>query len=176
MIAIIVILILGIILILYNVFHDKLIFLSVKLDNIEEKIKSTLIKRKELIKEAEDIIRDTLNIKKEIFDGFNQIDSKINIMELDRKLLIYVSELNLIKDKYDELNSNEDFQKVSFSLTETEDLLNAYKEYYNENASKYNKSIKSFPLIFTTLIKRRKEKLFFDNKSMNDEDYNDFKY
>ena len=41
----------------------------------------------------------------------------------------------LIKDKYKELNKNEDFQKISFSIDETEDLLNAYKEYYNNLAN-----------------------------------------
>ena len=89
---------------------------------------------------------------------------------------MYINEFYLIKDKYKELNKNEDFQKISFSIDETEDLLNAYKEYYNNNVTKYNKLIKRFPISIISLIKRRKEKLFFDKKNSSDDDYNDFKY
>ena len=82
----------------------------------------------------------------------------------------------MIKNKYEKLNNDEEFQKISFIINETEDLLNAYKDYYNDNANMYNKLIKRFPLIIVTFIKRRKAKLFFDNKSISDDDYSDFKY
>ena len=176
MLVIIVILVVGILFILYNIFHDKICFLDIKLDSVEEKINSTLIKRKELLKEAEKIIKDKLKTDKEIFQGFNELNTNMNIVKLDRKLLVYVSEFHLIKEKYDKLNDDENFEKIAFSINETEDLLNAYKDYYNNYASKYNKAIKSFPIILFNLIKRRKEKPFFDNKSMNDSDFDEFKY
>ena len=136
-----------------------------------------LIKRKELIKESEKIIKDVVKTEKEIYSGLSEINNKnMNMMELDRKLLIHINEFHLIKDKYQKLQKNTDFQKISFAITETEDQLNAYKDYYNDNAGKYNKLIKQFPIILITLLKRRKEKLFFDKKSSNDNDYNDFKY
>lgn len=177
MAIIIIVLILCLIFIVYSIYHDKIIFLELKLTNIEEKINSTLIKRKELIKDSEEIIKEVAETDKEIYSGLSELNDKdINMMELDRKLLIYISEFYLIKDKYQKLQKNEEFQKIAFKITETEDLLNAYKNYYNDNAQKYNKIIKRFPLIITTLIKRRKEKFFFDGKSLNDSDYNDFKY
>ncbi len=174
---IITVFIIGIILLIYNIYHDKIKFLIIRLDNIEEKINSTLIKRKELIKESEKIIKDVVKTEKEIYSGLSEINNKnMNMMELDRKLLIHINEFHLIKDKYQKLQKNTDFQKISFAIMETEDLLNAYKDYYNDNAGKYNKLIKQFPIILITLLKRRKEKLFFDKKSSNDNDYNDFKY
>lgn len=177
MIIIITVLIISLILIVYNIYHDKIIFLSIKLNDIEEKISSTLIKRKELIKDSELIIKRITNTDKEIYSGLSKLEDKnVNMMELDRKLLVYISEFHLIKDKYQQLQKDEEFQKIAFKITETEDLLNAYKNYYNDNAEKYNRLIKQFPLIITTLIKRRKEKLFFDSKSLGDSDYNDFKY
>ncbi len=176
MAIIIVVLVIGIIIVLYNIYHDKLNFVISKLNNIEEKLKSTLLKRKELIKDAEELIREKLKTEKNIFDGLENLKDNGNIMELDRKLLIYIGEFHLIKEKYTKLNKDEKFKKIAFAITETEDLLNAYKEYYNDNASKYNKIIKTFPLIIPTILKRRKEKLFFDNKSIDDIDYSDFKY
>lgn len=177
MIVIIVVLILSIILLVWNIYVDKMNFLTIKLDTIEEKINSTLIKRKELIKDSEKIIKDVVKTEKEIYSGLSELNDKdTNMMELDRKLLVYIGEFYLIKEKYHKLQKNEDFQKIAFKITETEDLLNAYKDYYNDNASKYNKLIKSFPVIIVTLIKRKKEKLFFDKKSIDDSDYSEFKY
>ena len=176
MIAIIIILVIGILLIVYNIFHDKICSLDIKLDSVEEKINSTLIKRKELLKEAEKIIKEKLKTDKDIFVDFDELNNKMDIVKLDRKLLVYVGEFHLIKEKYDKLNDDESFEKIAFSISETEDLLNAYKDYYNNYASIYNKTIKSFPIILFNLIKRRKEKLFFDNKSMNDSDFDEFKY
>ena len=176
MTIVIVVLIIEIIFLLYKIYHDKLNYIVIKLNNVEEKIKSTLIKRKELIRDSEILIKENLNTDKKIFDGLENLKESNNLMELDRKLLVYIGEFHLIKEKYDKLNNNDQFQKISFAIIETEDLLNAYKDYYNDNASKYNKLIKTFPLVITSIIKRRKQKLFFDNKSIDDIDYSNFKY
>lgn len=177
MIIVIAGIILSILLFTYIMYHDRLVFLNVRLASIEEKINSTLIKRKELLKDSEKIIKETTKTTKEIYEGIDKLNEpNIGMMELDRKLLVHVNEFYLIKDKYSKLQKNEEFQKISFKIVETEDLLNAYKDYYNECAEKYNYIIKRFPVIITTLIKRRKEKLFFDRKSDNDKDYNEFKY
>ena len=68
------------------------------------------------------------------------------MMELDKKLLVYINEFYLIKDKYKKLKKSEEFNKVFISISETEDNLNAYKEYYNDTIQKYNKLIKTFPI------------------------------
>ncbi len=177
MLIVIIVLILCILIFSYKIYRDKFIFLNIKINNVEEKINSTLIKRKELIKEAEETIKEIVNTDKQIFEGINSLDnSSVNMMELDRKLLTYINEFYLIKDKYKKLQKDETFKKIDYSINETEDKLNAYKEYYNDTAQKYNKLIKSFPFIVVTKIKRKKEKLFFDKKSLSDNDYNNFKY
>lgn len=176
MIIVIVVFILSLMLLIYNIFHDKMVTLTINFDNIEEKINSTLIKRKELIKDSEKIIKKVVKTEKEIYNSLSSINDDVSMMELDRKLLICINEFYLIKDKYQKLQKDEEFQKIAFKITETEDLLNAYKDYYNDNAAKYNKLIRQFPIVISTVIKRRKEKSFFDKKSINDNDYNDFKY
>lgn len=176
MIIVIVVFILSLMLLIYNIFHDKMVTLTINFDNIEEKINSTLIKRKELIKDSEKIIKKVVKTEKEIYNSLSSINDDVSMMELDRKLLICINEFYLIKDKYQKLQKDEEFQKIAFKITETEDLLNAYKDYYNDNAAKYNKLIRQFPIVISTIIKRRKEKSFFDKKSINDNDYNDFKY
>lgn len=146
MLIVITVLVISLILLIVSIYKDKINFLSVKLANVEEKINSTLLKRKELLKDSEDVIKEITKTKKEVYINFGELnDKEISMMELDRKLLVYMNEFYLIKDKYEELQKSDDFKKIAFMLAETEDLLSAYKDYYNDNASKYNKVIKCFP-------------------------------
>lgn len=157
MVIIIPVFILSLIIFIASLYHNKLTFLNIKIGNINEKIKSTLIKRKELIKESENLIKEIVNTDKQIFEGLQELSNKdISIFELDRRLLVYINEFNLIKDKYKKLQKNEEFQKVAFAINETGDLLDAYKEYYNDTAEKYNKLIKSFPVIIISFIKEKR--------------------
>lgn len=166
MIFIIITLIVCILLFIYSLLRDKFLFINIKIYNVEEKINSTLIKRKSLLNDAENLIKEVLNTKKQIFENIEELDAKkISMIELDKKLNIYISEFHLINEKYKKLKNNEEFQKIVFSLNETEDLLDAYKEYYNDTAEKYNKLIKTFPVNIGTFIKRKKQKEFFDKKN-----------
>ena len=48
-------------------------------------------------------------------------------------------------------------------------------DYYNENISIYNSLLKKFPSNIIAIFSKYEEKLYFDRKDMNDDDYNDFK-
>ncbi len=177
MAIIIVTLIICIVLFLWALYRDKLLFIKVKLENVEEKINSTLIKRRALVQDSEKIIKNVLDTDKQIYENVSDLSNpNISMMELDRKLLVYINEFYLIKDKYKKLQNSDEFQTIAFEINETEDKLNAYKEYYNDTALKYNKLIKSFPQNIISFIKRIREKEFFDKKSISDSDYKDFKY
>jgi len=169
--------ILLIIIFLYIICRDKLSLISTKLKNVEEKLNSTLIKRKALIEDSEKIIKEILNTDKDIYQNIGEInDPSINMIELDRKLLVYINEFYLVKDKYKKLDGSDDFLSIAYGINDTEDLLNAYKEYYNDIASRYNKLITMFPINILSIIQRRKKKEFFDRKSISDNDYSEFKY
>ena len=177
MIFIIIGILLLVIVSLYIIYKDKLSLISTKLKNVEEKLNSTLIKRKALIEDSEKIIKEILKTDKDVYQNIGEInDPSINMIELDRKLLVYINEFYLVKDKYKKLSSNDDFLSIAYGINDTEDLLNAYKEYYNDVAARYNKLITMFPINIISFIKRRKKKEFFDRKSISDNDYSEFKY
>lgn len=164
MIVIAVALVFMTILFIYFTSKDKMTIYSMKLKNIEEKINSTLIKRKELLKDSEVKIKELLNTNKTIYENFSELSNSSNDMiKFDKKLAIYTNEFNLIKDKYKKLRNNEDFQKIAFKINETDDLLKAYKEYYNKYAESYNKQLKSFPFVIINIFKRKKKKNYFDS-------------
>ncbi len=163
MIIIVIVVILAFIIFLYKIYHDKLIFLNIKINCVEEKLKSSLLKQKELLKDSEILIKEILNTQKAIYENFdNEINNASDIIELDRTILIYVNEFELIKNKYETLNESDEFDKISFQISETNDQITSYKSYYNDVIEKYNKLIKKFPIIFTNIIKRRKRKLYFN--------------
>ena len=117
MLIVITVLIISLILLIVSIYRDKINFLSVKLANVEEKINSTLLKRKELLKDSEDVIKEITKTKKEVYINFDELnDKEISMMELDRKLLVYMNEFYLIKDKYEELQKSDDFKKIAFML------------------------------------------------------------
>jgi hypothetical protein len=49
------------------------------------------------------------------------------------------------------------------------------RTYYNGNITEYNRMIKRIPTLVIAKIKKYKERMFYDLKNMNDDDYEDFK-
>ncbi len=163
MVVFLVIPIIFFIILFYLIRKDKLNFIEIKIDTIEEKINETLIKRREILKDAEIKIKEIVKTKKKVFENLDKLSKEKNDMfELDKKLLLYKKEFYLIFDKFEELKENEEVNKIAFSLDETSDQLETYKKYYNKYAEKYNKYISSFPIILTNLFARRKKLEFFD--------------
>ena len=97
MIVIAIALVFMTILFIYFTSKDKMTIYSMKLKNIEEKINSTLIKRKELLKDSEVKIKELLNTNKTIYENFGELSNSSNDMiKFDKKLAIYTNEFNLI--------------------------------------------------------------------------------
>ena len=65
--------------------------------------------------------------------------------------------------------------KIDVELSESEAEIVAFRKYYNDIITDYNKLIKSFPTNTIALIFKFKRKLYFDGKDMNDDIINDFK-
>lgn len=162
MVIIIIAIVLFFVILFYKIYNDKISFIEIKLESIEEKINSTLIKRKEILKDSEIKIKELVKTKKDIYDNMNSVDNDINMFELDKKLLLFKNEFYLIMDKYNKVKDNNEIQKIAFALGETSDGLETYKAYYNKYAEKYNKYIKTFPILLFNVLKGRKKKEFFD--------------
>lgn len=163
MIYIILIVVVACIILTYYLYKEKLDFVEMRLNFIEEKIKSSLVKRKALLKDSEKLIKKILNVKKPVYENLNKWNSDDPI-QFDRELISYVGEFFLIKDKYEKLQKDEEMDKLSYLVEENEDLIEAYKEFYNDIAEEYNKCIHTFPSSIMTFLKRRKNVEFFDTK------------
>lgn len=157
---------------MYNKFQDSII----KLNEVEGKIDDALRNKFDHLIEMNNVIKETIKTKKAIIDDLSKLkDEDISSFELDRKLIEASSKINFIKKQYTELQGVSSLNKLSYEIEEIDDTLIAYRKYYNENIVKYNMLIKKFPYNIIGIILKYKEKRFFDNKDLNDEDIKDFK-
>lgn len=154
MIAVLIVLILSVLYYFYSAYKNKAKILNINIKTIEEKLNSNILKRKELLKDSESLIKEITKTKKEIYTNFDILNEKLNIFEMDSKTLSFLNEYNMIKEKNDKLNRNSDFLKLNFTIEENEDDINAYKIYYNKNVEEYNK-----------LVSNKKNKNFFNLKT-----------
>lgn len=154
MIVVLIVLILAILYYFYSSYKNKLKILNINIKIIEEKLNSNILKRKELLKDSENLIKDITKTKKEIYTNFNILNEKLNMFEMDSKTLSFLNEYSMIKEKNDKLNKNADFLKLNFNIEENEEDINAYKIYYNKNVTDYNK-----------LVSNKKSKNFFNIKT-----------
>lgn len=157
---------------LYNKFQDVII----RINEVEATIDTNLRNKYDLLNKSISIIKGNVEIKNDIFDEIVKLRSrKISNFDLDRKLILAFNEFNSLKDKHKELNKSDELNKIEKDINEIDNKLVIFRDYYNDNITNYNRMVKSFPTKIIAIINKYEEKLFFDRKDMNDDDFNDFK-
>lgn len=157
---------------IYNKFQDVII----RINEVEATIDTNLRNKYDLINRVVSIVKGNIETEEEIFEDIVKLRSrKISNFELDRKLIDANNEFQALKDKYEEINKSDEIKKISKQLKEIDEKLTTFRDYYNDNISKYNRLVRNFPTNIVALACKYKEKLFFDRKDMSDEDYEDFK-
>lgn len=175
-IIIIISLIAGIYIYLYNNIQDYII----KINEVESIIDTNLRGKYDNINKCVTIIKSDESINKKldknIFEEIVKLrNRKISNFDLDRKLIEANTQFIALKQKYEQLNKNEEIKDITKKIEDYDEKLDVNREYYNRNIAEYNKLIMVFPTNIIAKICKYKEKLFFDKKDMSDEDYNDFK-
>ena len=165
-----VVIVIGLILILlvatYNHFQDYII----RINEADENIDSVLRKRFDLLNKSIGIIKANIETEEEILDIIVKLRSKkLTNFELDRNLYIAINEFQVIKEKYPELHTNEEFMKIDINLMESESEIVGLRKYYNDIITDYNKLVKSCPSNFIAILKNYKTKDYFDGNNVDNE-------
>lgn len=156
----------------YNKFQEYII----RINEAETNIDSTLRNRFDLLNKSIDIIKANTKTEEEVLSKIVKLRSrKLSNFDLDRQLYEGINEFHKYKEEYPKLKNNEIFTKIDISLNESEAEIVAFRKYYNDIITDYNKLVKSFPSIIIALIFKFKAKLYFDGKDMNDDNTKDFK-
>lgn len=159
---------------IYNKFQDYII----RINEVESIIDNCLRSKYDLINRAIPIIKSNIDNDNntEMFGDIVKLRSrKIGNFELFRILKKASIELEGLKNSNPEIDKSDEIKKIIKEIKEIDDKVDNSSQYYNDNITIYNTLIKKFPSNIVAMLCKYKEKLFFDRKDMNDEDYNDFK-
>lgn len=159
---------------IYNNFQKYII----RINEAEANIDATLRKRFDLLNKSINIIKANCNLDEnaDVLSSLGKLRSKkISNFELDRSLYDVINEFNAYKHNYNQLQTCEDFIKIDVALSESEAEITAFRKYYNDIITDYNKLAKSFPNVIIAKIMGYKIKTYFDGKNMEDDITNDFK-
>lgn len=156
----------------YNKFQDSII----KLNEVEGKIDEALRNKYDHLIEMNNIIKETIKSKKEVVEDLQDLkDEKLTTFDLDRKLSESLSKINFVRRQYGELHDIDELNKLANEVDEMDEALNAYRKYYNETITVYNELIRKIPYNIIGKLHHYKEKNFFDERNLNDDDLKDFK-
>ena len=165
-IVIVVCLILILLVATYNHFQDYII----RINEADENIDAVLRKRFDLLNKSIGIIKANIESEEEILDGIIKLRSKkLTNFELDRNLYDAINEFHTIKEKYPELQTNEEFIRIDINLMESESEIVGLRKYYNDIITDYNKLVKSCPSNMIAMLKGYKAKDYFDGNNVDNE-------
>jgi len=176
MTILIIIIIVSFLLMIYAIIYNKFQVYIIKINTVENNLDESLRSKFDLLNKNFIIAKDNTKSKIDELDIFQELkDLKISSFDLDRKLTELEGNCYKLKNKYPDLNNNDHFNQGLKKLEETNEELIAYKEYYNNITTKFNKLIRLFPSNMIGKISGLKERLYYDGKDLSDEDINDFK-
>ena len=166
--SLLMIIIISLLTILYITMYNRFQVSIIRINEAEANIDSTLRKRFDLLNKAIDIIKNNTD-EKDVLDSIASLRSqKLNNFELDRELTFGVSSFYSYIDRYPNLKTNEQCMNISFGLSETESEIIAFRKYYNDIITDYNKMVKTFPSNIVSLFCKYKKKNYFDGKEFDD--------
>ena len=175
-IILITIIIVCVIAVFYGITYNKFQDYIIRINEVESMIDNNLRNKYDLINRAIPIIKGNVDKDKDIFEEIVKLRSrKIGNFELYRVLMRSSNELNALKDAYSSIDKSEEIRKIIKQIKDIDIKVENEIDYYNNNITIYNTLIKKFPSNMVAIFCKYKEKLFFDRKDMNDEDYDDFK-
>ncbi len=156
--------------------YNKFQVYIIRINEAEANIDAVLRKRFDLLNKSIDVIKTNTNTEEDVLEQIVKLRSrKLSNFDLDRKLYDGLKEFEKYKEKYPELKNSESFMKIDIAINESEAEIVAFRKYYNDIITDYNKMVKSFPSNIIAIIFKFKDKFYFDGKNMNDDIIDDFK-
>lgn len=145
--------------------YNKYQIYVIRINEAEANIDSVLRKRFDLLNKSISIIKTVCTDEKDVLEMIVKLRSrKLTNFEFDRRLYESLNEFNRYGEKYPNLKKNENYMKIGFGLNETESEIIAFRKYYNDIITDYNKLVKTFPSNIVAKLCRYEYKTYFDGK------------
>ncbi len=144
---------------IYNRFQEILI----RINEVESNIDNILRKRFDLLNKSIAIIKDKLPDIEEPLKSIEELHSKkMTNFDLDRALYQAINEFESYLVQIDD----SELAKIASLLNETESELVAYRKYYNDTTTDYNRLRHKFPTNIVAIICGYKSRNYYDNKNI----------
>ena len=155
----------------YNRFQEYVI----RINEAEANIDSTLRKRFDLLNKARVVVLSNTSLVEILLKIPELKSKKLSNFDLDRELYDSLNELIIIKEENPDLLTNEEFVKINVSLNESESEIGAFRKYYNDVITDYNKLCKRFPSNIVAIFSGYRVKPYFDGKDLFSDDKDNLK-
>lgn len=154
----------ALILLIIAIVYSKFQFCIIKIEEAEENIRISLIKKLELIRRSTPIIKKELK-KKEFLNEVNEINEEmLNHFELNNSLAELSKKLFTVIDDNEKLYKSEALVKVLNEYNDNEIELVATIKFYNDTVVDYNHLILAFPSNIIRHIFKFKKKEFYSHE------------
>ena len=148
---------------IYNRFQENII----RINEVESNIDNVLRKRFDLLNKSIAIIKEEIPDIENPLAIIEELHSKkMTNFDLDRSLYQAINEFDSYKEKIE----NSEIDKIDAVLREIEAELIAYRKYYNDVTTDYNRLRHRFPSNIVALICKYKDRNYYDNKNVLKED------
>lgn len=170
-----VVIFIAIMLIIYAIFYNKIKTQILKINSAESEIDESLRTKYDIINK---LIAEILQVDKnnKNFKNVDKLkDEELSSFEFERKLYDLESQIYTIKNDNNKLQKSKTMNELWYEIININTKIKAEEKYYNENTTKYNKLVTTFPSKLIAIILRLEEKTYFDGKDMYDDNIKDFK-
>ena len=175
-IILIIIVVIFLLFIAFSIIYNKFQEYIIRINEVESMIDTYLRNKYDLINRAIPIVKSNIDKDRNVFEEIVKLRSrKIGNFELYRILTRASNELNGLKTEFPDIEKSEEVKKILKQIADIDIKVDNCIDYYNDNISVYNTLLKKFPSNIIATFCKYEEKLFFDRKNMNDDDYEDFK-
>lgn len=171
-VLVVILLILGIIA-LYISIYNRLQKYLIRINESEAIIDECLRKKYDALLTMQNIINNQTRLKQDNLSNFKS--DEMSNFEVDRKLTQVEELFKKIKLDYEEDLNIPTYRENEIFLKKNDEECDASKAYYNKNTTELNIIVKKFPTNIIAKIHGFRERAYFDNKNMFDENIFDFK-
>ena len=158
---------------LYISVYNRLQKYVIRINESEAIIDECLRKKYDLLLTMESIINKKTDLEQNNLSKFKS--DEMSNFEVDRKLTKIADTFKKIKMDYEKELNTPEYKENENLLKKNNEECDSAKAYYNKNTTELNMLAKKFPTNIIAKIHGIKERTYFDNKNMNDDDIFDFK-
>lgn len=143
---------------IYNKFQANII----RINEVEADIDNVLRKRFDLLNKSISIIKNNSEEEKPLSIIEELHAKKMSNFDLDRALYQAINEFDIYKEQI----NDKELKKIDLVLAETEAELIAYRKYYNDITTDYNRLRHLFPSNIIGKMCGYKNRNYYDNKNL----------